>query len=531
MFLDGQAGVQFTLYELKKELKTRGHDIDIPDLIESLKICNLASLTVMDSSGKALIQSPLFPVLLIASKADWMEKPKQTRCYVQFHPLVTASINHISYRQYDYLTYMTYKHRLSRWLHKRLAHNYVQASMMNLYSISLSTILRDSGAYQAARGNDRLREVETALDELKAKHVVMDWKKSEKRGARNKIIDITYTLYPDFSFVEEVKKANARSKRAAAASRTASPSPRHLNIHRPTRQIAKIWHSSPQLDSYPQKNMALQPAGRPKTWHSSPQVGQKHGTPARRSAKNMALQPAGRPKTWHSSPQVRPNMALQPAGRFCRALDYKELKGISPAYPFNLKTSRSISTRPETCQHLSFWLFWLEYGVFGFVANLGSVVVRKNSIVPLDDILPTCENRRGHSPGVPAVLEQKTTICCKLLYLMISKRGVSPPYSRERTYVEGVEEARFKIKFDRIVGNIRGLFHGMRGRRRSFSSSPWTVQGRIVVFCTPTTGTPSSGSPYPCAPVPFFPPASTQFWIVAKGTRDEWSRQVRLAGR
>jgi len=45
----------------------------------------------------------------------------------------------------------------------------------------------------------------------------------EKRGARNKIIDITYTLYPDFSFVEEVKKANARSKRAAAASELLSP--------------------------------------------------------------------------------------------------------------------------------------------------------------------------------------------------------------------------------------------------------------------------------------------------------------------
>lgn len=217
VFLDGQAGVQFTLYELRKELKTRGHDMDISDLIESLKICNLASLTVRDSSGKALIQSPIFPVLLIASKADWMENPKQAHCYVQFHPLVTASINHISYRQYDYLTYMAYKHRLSRWIHKRLAHNYVQASMMHPYSISLSTILRDSGAYHAARGNDRRREVEIALDELKAKQVVMEWKKAEKRGLRNKIIDITYTLYPDFSFVEEVKKANARSKKALAS--------------------------------------------------------------------------------------------------------------------------------------------------------------------------------------------------------------------------------------------------------------------------------------------------------------------------
>jgi hypothetical protein len=227
VFLNGQAGVQFTLYELKKELKSRGHDIDIQDLIESLKICNLASLSLKDHTGKALIQSPIFPVLLVASKADWVKNPKQTRCYVQFHPLVTACINHISYRQYDYLTYMAYKHRLARWLHKRLAHNYIQASMMHPYSINLSTILRDSGAYHSPRGNNRLREVETALDELVAKQVIMDYKKADKRGPRNKIIDVTFTLYPDFSFVDEVKKANARSKKVAvAASQELLPRPR-----------------------------------------------------------------------------------------------------------------------------------------------------------------------------------------------------------------------------------------------------------------------------------------------------------------
>jgi hypothetical protein len=54
-----------------------------------------------------------------------LSSPQDTNTigYVQFHPLVTACINHISYRQYDYLTYMAYKHRLARWLHKRLAHN------------------------------------------------------------------------------------------------------------------------------------------------------------------------------------------------------------------------------------------------------------------------------------------------------------------------------------------------------------------------------------------------------------------------
>src|SRR5712691_664881 len=89
--------------------------------------------------------------------------------------------------------------------------------MMHPYSINLSTILRDSGAYSAPRGNNRLREVETTLQELKAKQVIMSYKKADKRGPRNKIIDITFTLYPDFSFVQEVKKANARSNKAAAS--------------------------------------------------------------------------------------------------------------------------------------------------------------------------------------------------------------------------------------------------------------------------------------------------------------------------
>jgi len=212
VFLNEQAGVQFTLYELQKELKARGHALNLQELLESLKICNLASFTVEQAGGTAIIQSPIFPVLLIASKEDWLKNPKQTQCYVQFNPLVTASINRLSYRQYNYLTFMAYKHRLSRWLHKRLAHNYVQASMLDPYTINLSTILRDSGAYHSPRGHNRTREVDVALHELKSKGVIMSFEATVKRGQRNKIIDVKYTLRPDFSFVGEVKKANARSK-------------------------------------------------------------------------------------------------------------------------------------------------------------------------------------------------------------------------------------------------------------------------------------------------------------------------------
>jgi hypothetical protein len=45
VYLNEQAGVQFTLYELQKELKVRGHALNLQELLESLKICNLASFT------------------------------------------------------------------------------------------------------------------------------------------------------------------------------------------------------------------------------------------------------------------------------------------------------------------------------------------------------------------------------------------------------------------------------------------------------------------------------------------------------
>ena len=68
IYLDDVAGVQFTLYGLKKELKERGHDIDKSDLIESLKICNLTSISIQTADGKAIMQSSIFPTLLIASR-------------------------------------------------------------------------------------------------------------------------------------------------------------------------------------------------------------------------------------------------------------------------------------------------------------------------------------------------------------------------------------------------------------------------------------------------------------------------------
>src|SRR6266566_2314125 len=53
VFLNEQAGVQFTLYELQKELKARGHALNLQELVEALKICNLSGASHRQQGGLA----------------------------------------------------------------------------------------------------------------------------------------------------------------------------------------------------------------------------------------------------------------------------------------------------------------------------------------------------------------------------------------------------------------------------------------------------------------------------------------------
>ena len=215
VYLDDQAGVQFTLYELKQELKSRGHDINLPSLVEALRICSGVLLSIWRDNGKVLVESAIFPTLLLASKQDWLESPKTTRCYVQFHSLVTHCMGCLTYRQFDYDAHMRYKHRLSRWLHKRLAHNYTQAGILQPYTIRLSTILRDSGTYQSPRAHNNARQIDEVLTELRNEQVLLSTQKEVMRGPRNSLVDIKYTLLPTIEFIDEVKQANRRTVRLA----------------------------------------------------------------------------------------------------------------------------------------------------------------------------------------------------------------------------------------------------------------------------------------------------------------------------
>ena len=101
VYLDNFVGVQFTLQELQRELKKRGHSIHLRNLVEALTIGNGASINVERSDGDVVMKSSMFPSLLLTRRKEWLENPKCARCYVQFNALATHSINQLTYRHWN----------------------------------------------------------------------------------------------------------------------------------------------------------------------------------------------------------------------------------------------------------------------------------------------------------------------------------------------------------------------------------------------------------------------------------------------
>jgi hypothetical protein len=206
------AGVQFTMYELREELRKRGHSISLDDLKKSLLICRSVGLNITARGGdETIMDSSIFPLVVISSRKNWKADPKGSRCFVQFNPLVTASIEALTFRQFDYETLMSYKMQLSRWLHKRLYHNYINAGMLNTYHFRLSSVKRDSGLLNNQRISQDIKYLERSLEELAEKNVIWGFDKEVRRAERNnQIADVLYTLKASMDFIKEMKTANVR---------------------------------------------------------------------------------------------------------------------------------------------------------------------------------------------------------------------------------------------------------------------------------------------------------------------------------
>lgn len=217
LFLDDAAGVTFTIYQLQKELQQNGHSYSHDQIKDALMVCAKTSLTVTSDNGDTILVSSIFETLGLQTREDWAGTGEKTRAFVRFNPLVTQGIKSGQFRQLNYEKSMRYKTVIARQLHKRMSHHYTQASFTNLYSISLTTIIRDFGLTAYAKLTLNLRDCLIALEEMKENHVILSYKvdKTIDNKNRNKLIDAKFTITPDPKFADEMKMANIKQKQIA----------------------------------------------------------------------------------------------------------------------------------------------------------------------------------------------------------------------------------------------------------------------------------------------------------------------------
>jgi hypothetical protein len=229
---DYRSGVAFTLHRLRQELAGQGHAMTYEGLAEGLDVLHYAYLGVIDAESDpddpSLISQPYLPALAKVNRKGRASNP-DAKWFVQFHGLVTDSINQITYRQFNYQRLMKCSTQLARWLISQLVLKYTQAAIHNSFDMRFSTIQRDSGLLNGyTRQRDALAALDDAWQEVKNLGALLSIKRADLRGSRGKLEDVTYTLIPSREFAAEQRAANRRLNDARS---TAHPAQLHPTGH------------------------------------------------------------------------------------------------------------------------------------------------------------------------------------------------------------------------------------------------------------------------------------------------------------
>jgi len=214
LFLDDQAAVTFTLYELQKELSKTGHTYSLEQIKKALMVCVGTTIHLTTQNGETIFSDHLFETVGLNTREDWKGQGKKTKAFVRFNSLVTKSIREGSWRQFNYEVSMRFKSVVSRQLNKRMSHHFTQAHLSVSYSIRLSTMLRDFGLTTYTYVRDNLRHVTKALDEMVTKRVIRSYDIQNIYDAdrKNKLIDALIEIKPDINFVNESIAANIKQR-------------------------------------------------------------------------------------------------------------------------------------------------------------------------------------------------------------------------------------------------------------------------------------------------------------------------------
>ncbi len=220
-----ESWVRFSLQMIRKELKARGKARSIDEIKRSIDILSTSVVRLYeDGDDTPIYTNPILTDVTRVNRKLYLTDGSLT-WVAKLPALVSKSVNELTYRQFNYGVLMSLSTQLARWLHKRLSHNYTNASFMDNYGILFTSIQRDSGLLaqmrtvpkskpkkQVPNTSANIKLLEAAFDELKVGSVLHSWERLEERREGRKIVDVKYSLHAHSEFIKEVKAANKRLK-------------------------------------------------------------------------------------------------------------------------------------------------------------------------------------------------------------------------------------------------------------------------------------------------------------------------------
>ncbi len=214
---ESESWVRFTLSMVRRELKERGRTRSLQEIKRSIDILSMTSVRIYAaSSSDALYTGTILSDVAKVTRQQYLDDGTAT-WVARLPVLISKSVNEHTYRQFNYAILMGLRSAFARYLHKRLSRRYTNAGAMQRHGILLSTMARDSGLLGHEKISVNVKTVEVALDQLVEADVLLMWDKEERRGARNRLEDVKYTMGGSPTFNTEMRKMNERHKQIDAA--------------------------------------------------------------------------------------------------------------------------------------------------------------------------------------------------------------------------------------------------------------------------------------------------------------------------
>lgn len=219
-----RTGVTFSIRQLFNELKRTNSAMSMDEIKEALEVLSKARCEIygLDAEGKkrSVMGSSYLPNLLMVDRNNYQSKREEdstnfTHCYAQFHIAVTMSIQSNQFRITHYEKHQSLRNLLSRFIHKILRTQFLNASGNGLpFKLFFNSLFADFGRANV-RADRNLDQLKTALRELQRIGIIERSEIIEIKNLMDKrrIIDREIHLFPSREFIDEMITSNSRFKK------------------------------------------------------------------------------------------------------------------------------------------------------------------------------------------------------------------------------------------------------------------------------------------------------------------------------